>query len=101
MRKILRILGLLPNKCYILSQSSGSWDGISSWIEGIYFDKSEAEKYQKILLEHMEGIKSIPPPFESEEGLTEEELSIYNRWWNRNNDAHELNAPVVKEYFIN
>lgn len=101
MRKILRILGLLPNKCYILSQSSGSWDGISPWIVGIYFDKSEAEKYKKILLEHMEDIKNIPPPFESEDGLTEEELLIYNRWWNKHNEACELNAPVIREYTIN
>jgi hypothetical protein len=102
MRKLLiKLFGLHPKKCYVLTQSSGSWDGIDAWVAGIYFDKSEAEKYQKILLEQMEEAKNVPPPFESEDGLTEEELSIYNRWWNKNNDAHELNAPVIREYFIN
>lgn len=99
--KEVKNTGFLPDRCYVVSQSSGGWEGKTLWIESIHYDKSDAERKEKLLLKHMEELRNVPPPFESEEGLTEDELLIYNRWWNRNNDAHELNAPVIKEYFIN
>jgi hypothetical protein len=111
MRKILiKLFGLHPKKCYVLTQSSGSWDGIDVWVAGIYFHKAEAEKQREILIQQVEEARNISSPFESKEGLTEEEfeeslseeeLVIYNKWWNKNNDAWELNASVIREYLLN
>ena len=91
---------LATGLCYVVECSAGSYDDYHTWIAGIFPDAIDAENLKKEIETKNEIVKNIPSPFDESdlEFLTEEQVDIYYKWWNENNDAQEFNSARVVEY---
>ena len=87
-------------KCYVVSCSSGQYDGFNVWIDGIFLSEMDAEKRKNEIEEYNQVILDTPCPFKEEdlEYLTDKQLEEYYRWDMDRYYAEEFNGAKVKEY---
>ena len=90
----------IERKCYVVSCSSGQYDGFNVWIDGIFLSEIDAEKRKKEIEEYNQAILDTPCPFKEEdlEYLTDKQLEEYYRWDMDRYYARELNGVKEKEY---
>lgn len=87
---------------YALECSSGSWDGHTTWTDGIFSSIDEANTRKEKLNAKANYIKNNRP-FKDKitDEMTEEEEAIYDRYYAKNELFMGWEEPNIKEYILN
>ena len=87
---------------YALECSSGSWDGHTTWVDGIFSSIEEVNKRKEQLNAKAKYIREKCPFVNKEtDDMTEEEESVYDRYCSKNEMFMNWNEPCVRDYIIN
>ena len=93
----------VPEKVYVVEALEGDYEEYRKWIYAIYLTLEEANDQKDKLIACMIILRDLPCPIDENkpfEDCSQEELDLYDAWYEQRNIGCNFNTAIVKEYVI-